>query len=302
MASLIPGSGASMLEKYRQELAGGSRLLGFIPEDDLRSLQREIQTNFRPAEAAQVDRIVAAIFGSFQTGDVLGDPAAYAKAMTSELAAYPADVLNEAVRRARRTIKWLPSISEMVAICEGLIAELQRQLDIVNRMLWEYKFRQQQIEAQRARRRRLEEKAARIAAVYGDAVAVSADELDLAESSRARSLRKFDTLNEALDRGELWAATFIKRIALAELARRAEKAARIGPGRAAAITMLIMVDEPAARRQLENEIGKDASLFHEFAFPNGVVNCFGVQNEADFDAAVTQIADAAWKRKTGASK
>jgi hypothetical protein len=296
--TLISVSGwTGTLEKYRQELAG-SRLIDrhsrLIPEDDLLSLQQAIQARLRPASAVQVARVVGAIIGSFKIGDVLGDPAAYTNAMTSELAAYPADVLNEAVRRARRTLKWLPAIAEMVEICGELIAESRRQLCIADRMLEEHGRRRRQIEARRCR---LEDKAARIAAVYGDAVAVSADELDLAQSLRHWSLGKFCTLSESLDRGEPWAATFIRRSALAELARRAEKAARIGPGRAAAITGLIMVDEPAARRQLANEIGKDSSLFHEFAIPidDDVVNFDSVQNQADFDAAVAQIAAAAWE-------
>jgi hypothetical protein len=279
-----------MVEKYRHELAGGSRLIGLIPEDDLLSLQREIQANFRPASAAELARAVAAIIGSFKIGDVLGDPAAYTKAMTSELAEYPAEVLNEAVRLARRTLSWLPSISEMVAICQALMDELRRQLGIVDRIL-------QQIEAQRARRRRLEDKAARMRAAYGDAVAVSADELELALSLRHPSLGKFETLSEDLERGEDWAATFIRRSALAECARRAEKARRINAGSATAIAKLVMVDEPAARQQLADQIGEDYPFLSLVAIPIGDdgMNCFDTgRQRADFDAAVAQIAAAAW--------
>jgi hypothetical protein len=274
-----------MLEKYRQDLTGGSRLIGLIPEDDLLSLRQEIEVSFRPASTVQVTRAVAAIIGSFKIGDVLGDPAAYTHAMASELAAYSADVLDDAARRARRILKWLPAIAEMVEICDGVIAERRRQLSIVDQMLDEYR-------CQRERRRRLEDKAARIRAAYGDAVAVSGDELELAQSLRARApLGKFETLSDSLDRGEPWAARFIRRCALAELARRAERAGRIGTGRAVAIIALIMVDEPTARRQLADEIGEDdPSLFREF---EGVIGFDSPQQEADFDAVIEQIAAAA---------
>jgi hypothetical protein len=213
---------------------------------------------------------------------VIGDSAAYANAMASELAGYPADVLNEAVRRARRTLEWLPAIAQMTRICDHIIAERQYQLSIAERML-------EETEAQQARRRGLEDKAARMRAAYGDA-AVSADELDLALSFRHSSFGRgrFATLPESLESGEHWAAVLIRRLALAESARRAEKAGHINAESAAAIAELVMVDEPAARQQLADQIGED------YPFRSLVAVSIGKDDLPQyFDAVVEQIADAA---------
>jgi hypothetical protein len=112
-----------------------------VPKDELPSLVAEIEQRLAPAKPADVAKAVAMLFASFKVGDVLQDPKVFGQLMREELAEFPADVLEEGVRHARRTLKWLPSIAEMIEICAEIRAPLRQPLSVVQLMEKEYQRR-----------------------------------------------------------------------------------------------------------------------------------------------------------------
>jgi hypothetical protein len=72
--------------------------------------------------------------------------------MEFDLAAleYPADILQEAVVSARRTLDWYPSIKEMIAICEHLIEPRRKQRRAIWQMEAEHHRRQQEAAERKA--------------------------------------------------------------------------------------------------------------------------------------------------------
>ena len=93
---------------------------------------------------------VAALGASLKMPGTIEDPEKFGEAMAIELAEYPADILTEAIRHARRTLDWFPSIKEMIAICDQLIGPRREQRRVVTWMIHEHQRRQD--EADRAKR------------------------------------------------------------------------------------------------------------------------------------------------------
>jgi hypothetical protein len=79
------------------------------------------QQALAPATRDEVAGRVALLVRCFKAADNLDDPQTFVDAMIEELSSYPKDVLDEAIRVARRTLKWSPSIAEMVEICDKLM-------------------------------------------------------------------------------------------------------------------------------------------------------------------------------------
>jgi hypothetical protein len=94
-----------------------------------------------------------ALFGSFKVAGVVLDPDAFTAAMNAELAEFPVDVLQDAVRHARRTLKWLPSIAEMIEICKEVGFPRRDQLNIAKQMEREHR-RRAELAAEREERAR----------------------------------------------------------------------------------------------------------------------------------------------------
>src|SRR5207237_5603318 len=69
---------------------------------------------------------------TIEYSDKLGD------ARANNLAEYPAYNLKEAIRHARRTLDWFPSIKEMIAICDQLIEPRREQRRVVTWMIHEH--------------------------------------------------------------------------------------------------------------------------------------------------------------------
>src|SRR6185437_15544952 len=88
-----------------------------IPLDHLSMLDEVIEASLKPAARADLAKAVAVLSASFKVGDVL----------------------ERAIIQARRTIKWLPSIAEMIAICNELFDERRSQLYIVQWMIGEHR-------------------------------------------------------------------------------------------------------------------------------------------------------------------
>jgi len=136
--------GAQLLEHYSHLLKRTDEVDEYsqlIPLDHLSMLNEVIEASLKPAARADLAKAVAVLFASFKVGDVLEDRPAFTRLMIAELAVYPTDILERAIIQARRTIKWLPSIAEMIAICNELFDERRSQLYIVQRMIGEHRRR-----------------------------------------------------------------------------------------------------------------------------------------------------------------
>ena len=138
----LPAS--ALLERYGRLLAdpdGIGTHSALVPAEDVALLQRELRASLRPAMPHECARAAAALIGSF-AGNAEG-LAVFSSAMTEELAEYPPDVLHAAIRRARRRSRSLPSIAEMIELCEEEIEPRRRQLRALERMAAEHEHRRQ---------------------------------------------------------------------------------------------------------------------------------------------------------------
>ena len=123
-----------------------------VPLDALPALELKIEASFKPAHPREVAMAVAALGASLKIPPTIEDPEQFGKAMEFDLAAleYPADILQEAVVSARRTLDWYPSIKEMIAICEQLIEPRRKQRRAIRQMEAEHHRRQQEAAERKA--------------------------------------------------------------------------------------------------------------------------------------------------------
>jgi hypothetical protein len=124
-----------------------------IPLGELPGVIAQLEQSLRPATRQDVKKAVMALFGSFKVAGVVLDPDAFTAAMNAELAEFPVDVLQDAVRHARRTLKWLPSIAEMIEICKEVGFPRRDQLNIAKQMEREHR-RRAELAAEREERAR----------------------------------------------------------------------------------------------------------------------------------------------------
>src|ERR1700732_2995164 len=156
--------GAQLLEQYSHLLKRTDEVDEYsqlIPLDHLSMLDEVIEASLKPAARADLAKAVAVLFASFKGGDVLEDRPAFTRLMTAELAVYPTDILERAIIQARRTIKWLPSIADMIAILNAFFYKRRSQLYIVQRMIGEHRRRldmaaSRKVEAEREIKRQQE--------------------------------------------------------------------------------------------------------------------------------------------------
>jgi hypothetical protein len=291
MTDVVIPKGAELHEQLRHlfepsgEIGEHSQL---IAPDHLSMLRESIDASLKPAPLVDIRKAVAVLVASFKIPSNLEDPPMFTRLMINDLAIYPADILDEAIRRARRTFKWLPSIAEMVEICDQLVGERRSWLRTADQMMEEHHRRKDKAEREDKSRRLREEQAARIRALHGDAVAVSPDEIELATYLRPIMhwpIGKMFAWHESLDRGELWAVRHCRRLALAERAKRVESKGLIPPGNAAAMARLVIVDEPAARSRV------DALPAQNLQHP------IPSRESPEFSAAVMEIEAAAWNER-----
>ena len=123
-----------------------------VPLDALPALDRKIEASFKPAHPREVAMAVAALGASLKIPPTIEDPEQFGKAMEFDLAAleYPADILQEAVVSARRTLDWYPSIKEMITICEHLIEPRRKHRRAIRQMEAEHHRRQQEAAERKA--------------------------------------------------------------------------------------------------------------------------------------------------------
>jgi hypothetical protein len=200
------------------------------------------------------------------------DPERFGEAMAIELAEYPADILKEAVRQARRTLDWFPSIKEMVAICDQLIKPRREQRRVVTWMICEHQQRRDEAErvkreAEAEARRQAERKVKlerrrewlrnlelRAREHFGNDGPLPGD-VELAEGLSAEWVKRAGREGSwlvALAEGEHWAAKFCRLVALAARVKQALKQGRVSWDGAVALAKMLSTDEATARRRIED--------------------------------------------------
>ena len=264
--------GAQLLEQYSHLLKRTDEVDEYsqlIPLDHLSMLNEVIEASLKPAARADLAKAVALLFASFKVGDVLEDRPAFTRLMIAELAVYPTDILERAIIQARRTIKWLPSIAEMIAICNEFFDERGSQLYIVQRMIGEHRRRldvaaSRTAEAERKAKREQERKAhlqkieMRARERFGDDAPLPGD-VELAVSlsnSTVYRAREPISWQAALAGGEDWAAQYCRLMALAARVIRAHDQGQVSWSEALAVVKLIVADEATARHQIEQVEGR----------------------------------------------
>src|ERR1700730_14570132 len=85
------------------------------------------------------------LFASFKVGDVLEDRPTFTRLMIVKLAAYPRH-RRPGDHSSPAQIKRLPSIAEMIEICNQLVGERRRRLGIVARLIEEREREQEKAE------------------------------------------------------------------------------------------------------------------------------------------------------------
>jgi hypothetical protein len=94
------------------------------PRAQLPALKRQIAASLEPAKPERARKVVAMLIGQFKSSErVLNNPEIFVAGMNEEMARYPEDVLNEAIKIARRKFKFVPAIAEMIEICDELMKE-----------------------------------------------------------------------------------------------------------------------------------------------------------------------------------
>jgi hypothetical protein len=130
--------------------------------------EKRLETSLRPASPSEVQTAVSVLAKAIPIMPSIQDPLAFKGIMAEFLAQYPADVLIEAVDQAIRQFNHMPSIHEMVAICEQLMEPRRKQLS-------EHRCREQEKAEWQHRCRDFQ---ARLASAVGDD-APSLDEIEL---------------------------------------------------------------------------------------------------------------------------
>jgi len=140
---------STLMERFAPFLSD-PRLVGpqsaLVPAEHLPALARELRAGLEPASPQQAREAVALLLGSFRLADLVEDRRVFQAAMAEELGEYPLDALHAAIRRARRRCRLLPSIAEMVALCEDEVRPRREQLVCVERMAAEHARRRQAVQ------------------------------------------------------------------------------------------------------------------------------------------------------------
>jgi hypothetical protein len=224
----------------------------------------------RLADLSEAQEAVAILVKALPIMPSIQDPPAFKAIMAERLAPYPTDVLVAAVRKAIDDFKAMPSIHEMLELCEGLIEPRRAEL----RALEAAQRREQQAaeverKAQREQEReayrqadldRLRKLEARARERLGDDGPLPGD-VELADSLSGRNVYRAGTpvsWQAALAAGERWAVQYCRQIALAARVIRAHEHGKISWANALPAVKLIVADEAGARRWIEEKEGRQA--------------------------------------------
>jgi hypothetical protein len=228
----------------------------------------------RLADLSEAQEAVAILVKALPIMPSIQDPPAFKAIMAERLAPYPTDVLVAAVRKAIDDFKAMPSIHEMLELCEALMearraeqqarrAEQQAAAEAAERAA------EVEREAQREQKReayrqadldRLRKLEARARERLGDGGPLPGD-VELADSLSGRNVYRAGTpvsWQAALAAGERWAVQYCRLIALAARVIRAHEHGKISWADALPAVKLIVADEAGARRWIEEKEGHQA--------------------------------------------
>jgi hypothetical protein len=236
----------------------------------------DLMASLRPAGVSEAQAAVAMLAKVLPIMPSIQDPPAFKSIMAERLAAYPGDVLVAAVDQAIDDFKVMPSIHEMLELCEVLMAPRRAEL----RALEAAQRREQQAaaeveraaaeeerEAQREQEReayrqadldRLRKLEATARERFGDDGPLPGD-VELADGLSYPKVYRAGMpvfWQAALADGEHWAVQYCRLIALAARIKRAHDQGQVSWSEALTAVKLIVADEAGARRQIEQMEGR----------------------------------------------
>jgi hypothetical protein len=259
-----------LIEQYKSALADHvTHQIELPPLNVLAAMRSEISSILKPAQHWEILQAIASLQASLKIPPTIDDPEKFAEAMAFELAEgrFPVDVLLDAVRYARRTLDWFPSIKEMLEICSEVNTRRREPLRLIASMEQDHEGRRRRAERIRqeaereakrpaereAHRERLKMLVAEAIAKFGADAPLPGD-FDLADSISSWRVQRAGRLvswQAALSAGEPWAAKFCRLMALAERTRQAKEQGQIPWDACLAIAKLIASDEAAARAAID---------------------------------------------------
>jgi hypothetical protein len=247
--------------------------------------KKHIEAALRPASPGDAQAAVAVLAKALPILPSIQDPPAFKAILADFLAPYPADVLIAAVNQAIQNFEHMPSIHEMLELCESLVeplrrlerAKCERQREAAGRTADAEREAQRAAEDEARRHanikwlRGVEERACKrlddAAPLPGD-VAL-ADSISNLLVSRAGNRISWLA---ALAEGERWAAKYCRLMALAQRTRQAIEQGRIAWDECLAIAKLISRDEAAARSAVEQAEARAARPQYELPPPESFWN------------------------------
>lgn len=105
-----------------------------IPAGDLPALEACVAAGLQPASGRQVAEAIAMIAGGWPYAHQKADATAmdiHARMLTEDLAKFPADILVDAIRQLRRTLKFAPSIAEIYESAMERLVKRKGQLSVI---------------------------------------------------------------------------------------------------------------------------------------------------------------------------
>lgn len=133
--------------------AGVDEYTRLLPPPVLQAIIAEAETPRQPASRELAAELASLVIGSYPSHRNVGDPAIYARAITSLFTEHAPDVGREAVEIVTRSLRYLPSRAELHMVLEQIECRRRAAVAAARAMLREHERRE--------RLRRLEEERAR---------------------------------------------------------------------------------------------------------------------------------------------
>jgi hypothetical protein len=198
--------------------------------------RERLEASLRPAKLSAAQAAVAALTKSLAILPSIQDPPAFKQIMAEHLAPYPHDVLLTAVKQAIADFKDMPSIKEMLEICEALMKPRRAELRALEQAederraheQAEREWQRQAAERAAADRRWCVDLQARFAAIAGRD-APDLDDVERATRLKPTLLRAGWRLRwgEVIDETPRAAVTLCKRLAEIDRGNSPDQDARI---------------------------------------------------------------------------
>lgn len=140
----------SLVAKYETSLVRHlTRDTALIPAADLPALIDALKEDLQPATQRQVVEIIALVGGAWPYAHQRANATAldlFARQLAEDLAPFPHSALIEAIRQLRRTLKFSPSIAEIIECATSALAERQWRLRVAEAHQAEHTRRQAKLE------------------------------------------------------------------------------------------------------------------------------------------------------------